>query len=254
MVFSSLIFVTITFADCTPSRTYTTLEDTWCNGPNLTITKRERNTIRFSSIETYTVDTTGYGGCWESDHYACYPQFMTPITSPVLDGNHFRGHWEQTIQDRKVLAPNGCQDVGAPRIYETTAVLTCSDDLEVCQYDDSGCEDCTPDDGIAWQNCRNLEASWFGSPNCNCSDPSPILVDISGNGLKLTSRSDGVMFDLNNNGIKNWIPWTTRLTDDAWLCLDRDGNGRIDNGAELFGNFTPQPKPPAGEEKNGFWP
>jgi hypothetical protein len=122
----------------------------------------------------------------------------------------------------------------------------------ICQYDDTGCEDCVPDDGLAWQNCRNLEAQWFGNPYCRCSDASPILVDVLGNGFALTNRAGGVMFDLNNDGTKNQIPWTTALTDDGWLCLDRDGNGTIDGGSELFGNYTLQPEPPAGEERNGF--
>jgi hypothetical protein len=61
-----------------------------------------------------------------------------------------------------------------------------------------------------------------------------------------------VDFDSNDDGLKGRLSWTAISSDNAFLVLDRKGNGTIDSGRELFGSTTPQSRPPDGEVRNGF--
>jgi hypothetical protein len=78
---------------------------------------------------------------------------------------------------------------------------------------------------------------------------SPVILDVSGNGFHLTDAANGVLFDFFATGRKIQIAWTARGSDSAWLVLDRNGNGLIDSGKEMFGNITAQPPSP---DPNGF--
>jgi hypothetical protein len=78
---------------------------------------------------------------------------------------------------------------------------------------------------------------------------SPIIIDVDHTGFALTDGAGGVVFDFLNDGVPLAISWTASNSSNAFLVLDRNGNGAIDNGTELFGDLTPQP---VSNAPNGF--
>jgi hypothetical protein len=78
---------------------------------------------------------------------------------------------------------------------------------------------------------------------------SPIVVDVDGNGFSLSNAANGVVFNMLNDGVPLQLAWTAKGSTNAFIVLDRNGNGTIDIGAELFGDLTPQPTV---DSPNGF--
>lgn len=85
-----------------------------------------------------------------------------------------------------------------------------------------------------------------------CCNATPIILDMDGDGVSLTSARDGVRFDIGDDGKLDRVSWTQSQSRSMWLTLDRNRNGKVDDGKELFGNATPQQIPPPGHFKNGF--
>ncbi|MBV6407860.1 MAG: hypothetical protein EFKGCFLK_01428 [Rhodocyclaceae bacterium] len=65
---------------------------------------------------------------------------------------------------------------------------------------------------------------------------SPIILDLDGDGVETMAVGAGAYFDHNADGFAESTGWVG--ADDGLLVFDRDGNGRIDSGRELFGSET----------------
>lgn len=61
----------------------------------------------------------------------------------------------------------------------------------------------------------------------------PLVLDLDGDGVEVSSHEDGITFDIDADGIFDSTAFVAG--GDAFLALDRNGNGTIDNGSELFG-------------------
>jgi hypothetical protein len=75
---------------------------------------------------------------------------------------------------------------------------------------------------------------------------SPLILDLDGDGVETLGQNFYIHFDHDKNGFAERTGWVA--PDDGLLVLDRNGNGQIDNGGELFGDNSGTGPGPA----NGF--
>jgi hypothetical protein len=113
---------------------------------------------------------------------------------------------------------------------------------------------------IAYTVTGRSDISWYSNVNWHWLDPyfvanklldawkgviisastamfkDPLILDLVGDGIETTNVKDGAYFDHDGNGFAEQTGWAS--SDDGLLVMDKNGNGVIDDGKELFGDQT----------------
>lgn len=201
--------------------------------------------------DSHVSETKRCAGCVNPSPTPC----PTPTKAPPAGRTDC--YWIKSIcdyicgPDLADITQDECQDAG---LYWSFVGVTCS----TPPGNETGCTSI----GWTWApnsetcvKCSNQQCplNYRKDDECECTiytgDNSPILVDVAGDGFSLTDAAGGVLFDLKGKGTRDQLSWPAASSDDAWLVLDRNQNGTIDSGKELFGNYTAQP---ISDEQNGF--
>lgn len=207
----------------------------------------------------------GNESCYYYDVTACWAYFDQPVSDS--------GSWSQMVEDASGgffstthACPNNsmysgnntyCQGNGTYRLAVQrhtcctgSAGFVCSTGGPVCS--DTGTWTCPAGATLRYlppseiDGCQSVQCVGSG---WTCVKTSPIVVDVKGEGFHLTGAQSDVEFAFFPGKPPVRISWTDAAYSNGFLALDRNGNGTIDDGTELFGNLTPQPP---SKMRNGY--
>lgn len=168
------------------------------------------------------------------------------LMKTVLEGKDFQTARKEAVEEAEVAQPRSAPAATPARAAaptparEAPAVIL---EVETLQVSQVSLEVRTPGASLSFQATRIeaqrvlLQASGGSRPPAAGFGPppqDPLVLDLDGAGPRTTGAEGAQVFDLAGDGAFKPTSFVTGGT--AFLALDRNGNGRIDDGRELFGD------------------
>lgn len=185
------------------------------------------HTCTFEQLNLCTTACSDCGGTYRSTNPCVWKRSVNPAPDdPIAVGLGCpAAQWAQYF------------DISCNCYYEPTGP-----DCSFCNFYTADPQDCEPP--------PEFEQELRYDETCGCcyNLTTPLLVNLHG-GTAVIDRANGVLFDIHGTGNRTLVPWPTG-DNDGWLVLDRNGNGMIDSGLELFGDDARLPD--GSKAQNGF--
>jgi hypothetical protein len=203
--------------------------------------------------------------CYNPQTYSCPPTFgsavspgaftgyaydqtatITRLQCGVVQFNAYALRSNNTAASRYTVVPHTCACTGSPAFMCSVPAdigyvsPTCQNGQFTCAGGAYQCPMPPPGYCGGGYVLSCTENGWMCMCEGGCGS-CPIIIDTQNQGFHLTDWEHGVTFGFFPDQAPIQLAWTDASYSNGWLALDRDGNGLIDNGTELFGNITPQP-------------
>lgn len=151
---------------------------------------------------------------------------VTALVERTLNGRVYRVHWDATDPNRPPKVVRVEIDGADENSWYKARYLIGIPPQDFATH---------PESNVIWAPfVRHIEdASRFVE---NAPNLSPLIFDLDGDGVETLPLLGNAFFDHDDNGFAERSGWAA--PDDGLLVWDRNGNGIIDDGKELFGSNT----------------